>query len=502
MNAMSTRGLGAAAIAAVAFACILCGAAHAGYPYVGIYADTLGGPGGATHSRTETWALHQFDEIELWVWWLPDPSLGLRAGEYAITRPSVLLGPAEWTTNPSTILTLGDPTSGLSFTLGNNCQYDWFWSDRMTFFVRSTTETGYVQLIPDPTLMSPPYSVVLVSCEPDLPKYACTQMTTYVGINYFRCYPLPLNGATPQAFTELAASFVRPIFYSCGGLTDFKSIFRLYPKAAPADTIIVLHALATCPDYLDNGCDNFNLTLAAPMVDGTTYVLEALNYIESCICAGPGRMTCLEDYGVCGPLHSTFEFTFHAPVATLLRSSSTSLRGAEIEVAWELSAVDAGVSFYVSRSENGGEFHELDAARLVRDGLNFTYVDRSVEPGRSYTYKVEYGLGAPPRTLFISEAVSTPAMPLTLHQNKPNPFNPSTTISFYLPDQATVTLEVFDVSGRLVSRLIAGEGRGAGTHQVEWNGRDTRGGAVASGIYFYRLTAGKETVSKKAVLLR
>jgi hypothetical protein len=213
-------------------------------------------------------------------------------------------------------------------------------------------------------------------------------------------------------------------------------------------------------------------------------------------------LTCLDNFDVCGALHSTWEFTFHAAVATLLQSSSASVRASGIEVAWELSAVDEGASFFVSRSENGGDFRMLDASGLVREGLKFTCVDRSIEPGRSYSYKVEYGVGTPSRLLFISEAVSTPAMPLTLYQNKPNPFNPSTTISFYLPQESVVGLEVYDISGRLVSRLIAGERRGAGTHNVEWTGRDSRGAVVSSGVYFYRLSAGKENISRKMVLLR
>jgi hypothetical protein len=224
------------------------------------------------------------------------------------------------------------------------------------------------------------------------------------------------------------------------------------------------------------------------MVDKAAYILEAH---DICMCTG-----CY------GCWSSEVQFTFDKTVATLLQSSSAALRGSDIEVAWALSAIDQGTSFFVSRSENGGDFKMLDASALSRDGLKFTYVDRSIEPGKTYSYKVEYGLGAPSRVLFISEAVSTPAMPLTLYQNKPNPFNPSTTISFYLPKESVVSLEVYDISGRLVSRLIGGERRSAGTYNVEWNGREARGVAVSSGVYLYRLSAGKETVSRKMVLLR
>jgi flagellar hook assembly protein FlgD len=105
------------------------------------------------------------------------------------------------------------------------------------------------------------------------------------------------------------------------------------------------------------------------------------------------------------------------------------------------------------------------------------------------------------RSLFVTEAVSLPALPLTLYQNYPNPFNPSTTISYYLPEDSPVALTVYDVSGRRVADLI-GKAEKKGRHSVTWDGRNETGGSAASGIYFSRLTVGKETISKKMVMLR
>jgi hypothetical protein len=83
----------------------------------------------------------------------------------------------------------------------------------------------------------------------------------------------------------------------------------------------------------------------------------------------------------------------------------------------------------------------------------------------------------------------------------PNPFSGSTRIAFGLADAADVSLEVYDVSGRLVRVLVDGN-RDARTHEVEWDGKDARGDRVSSGVYFYRLTAGQSTHIRKAVLLR
>ena len=97
--------------------------------------------------------------------------------------------------------------------------------------------------------------------------------------------------------------------------------------------------------------------------------------------------------------------------------------------------------------------------------------------------------------------VSTPGMPLALSQNSPNPFNPATTINYYLPTPCNMKLEIFDVAGRRIAVLKEGKAD-RGHHRVEWNGVDARGDRVSSGVYLYRLTAGKETMSRKMVLLR
>ncbi|MBL7190989.1 T9SS type A sorting domain-containing protein [bacterium] len=97
-----------------------------------------------------------------------------------------------------------------------------------------------------------------------------------------------------------------------------------------------------------------------------------------------------------------------------------------------------------------------------------------------------------------SEPESMVEMPSThvLYGAHPNPFNPATTISFYLNEAAEVKLAVYDVTGRLVSTLIDGY-RNAGPQEVQFNAND-----LSSGIYFYHLTAGNFTAAKKMILLK
>ncbi len=89
-----------------------------------------------------------------------------------------------------------------------------------------------------------------------------------------------------------------------------------------------------------------------------------------------------------------------------------------------------------------------------------------------------------------------------LHPCVPNPFNPSTTIRYDVPNGgARVSIAVFDVTGRRVRSLVDGA-QPAGQQSVTWDGRDDGGTTVASGVYFYRMTAGSFAQTRKMVLLK
>ena len=88
-----------------------------------------------------------------------------------------------------------------------------------------------------------------------------------------------------------------------------------------------------------------------------------------------------------------------------------------------------------------------------------------------------------------------------LHNNFPNPFNPQTVISFILPDSRPAVLTIFSVDGRVVRRLLDSQ-ESAGHHEVTWNGCNDYGQPVASGTYFFRLSAGDYVETKRMALIR
>ncbi len=189
-------------------------------------------------------------------------------------------------------------------------------------------------------------------------------------------------------------------------------------------------------------------------------------------------------------------------VGTLLQGHAAHYDGSALVVMWTLIEAGEDMIFYIAKAQSGsGDFREIVEPPLARENLTFCLRDTDYEPGETYRYRVEVEDDERRRFLFETGTISVPALPLTLYQNHPNPFNPSTTIRYYVPARALVTLDIYDITGKRIARLVDSE-RDKGFHHVEWQGIDESGNKAASGVYLYRLQSGKDTISKKLVLLR
>lgn len=189
-------------------------------------------------------------------------------------------------------------------------------------------------------------------------------------------------------------------------------------------------------------------------------------------------------------------------VATMLQSYEVKQADRSIEIKWSLLEDREPSCFNILRKNLAGqEYADLTDTQIERTDLDYHTRDRNIEPGESYQYQIYIIEGKYKELLFETDAVVVPSLPLTLYQNYPNPFNPSTTIRYSVPERCHVRLEVFDVAGRRVSVLVD-RAQSPGRYSIDWNGCDDKGSTTSSGIYFYRLTAGKEKISKKMVLLR
>ena len=102
---------------------------------------------------------------------------------------------------------------------------------------------------------------------------------------------------------------------------------------------------------------------------------------------------------------------------------------------------------------------------------------------------------------FRDEEENVVELPVILEQNSPNPFNPSTTIRFQIPNKSYTKLEVYNSKGQKIKTLVDSE-LPAGAHQVVWNGDDNNSKPVVSGVYFYRLSNGKFQKTNKMLLIK
>ena len=107
-------------------------------------------------------------------------------------------------------------------------------------------------------------------------------------------------------------------------------------------------------------------------------------------------------------------------------------------------------------------------------------------------------------TVTGGDDANDPGMPVVataLHGNYPNPFNPETTITYSVKDAGPISIEIYNAKGQLVKTLV-NEHKASGNYSIVWNGRDNNNQAVSSGIYFYKMQAGKYSSTKKMVLMK
>ena len=127
-----------------------------------------------------------------------------------------------------------------------------------------------------------------------------------------------------------------------------------------------------------------------------------------------------------------------------------------------------------------------------------------------YVYRVQYSDIHGNLSEFSDELIGqyptgigeAPSPVFSLRQNHPNPFNPSTTIQFCIPEAVQISLLVYDVSGKLVRSLIVRQVMEQGNHQRQWDGLDDGGRQVSAGVYFCRMTAGEFIDVKRMALVK
>jgi len=128
---------------------------------------------------------------------------------------------------------------------------------------------------------------------------------------------------------------------------------------------------------------------------------------------------------------------------------------------------------------------------IVQSSARYT-LSQGAGPGKSLGPQGEMKITGRNMSRLVLGATADAAVPkeFALDQNYPNPFNPSTTLRYSVPVSAPVTLKIFNLLGQEVATLV-NEVQAPGVHTIVWNGTNTFGRSVGSGVYFSRLQAPK-----------
>ncbi len=145
--------------------------------------------------------------------------------------------------------------------------------------------------------------------------------------------------------------------------------------------------------------------------------------------------------------------------------------------------------------EYGGLVDEADRVTAILPVSGTVYIGTGSAHGNIYRCLGKHVSSVP-------DSDQTPSYEFKMDQNFPNPFNPSTTIAYELPQGAPVKLGIYDVSGRLVRLLRNGSFENAGRHEATWDGRDGSGRMLSAGVYVYRLEAGSLKETRRMVLVK
>jgi len=170
------------------------------------------------------------------------------------------------------------------------------------------------------------------------------------------------------------------------------------------------------------------------------------------------------------------------------------------------------ISGYVALSywniETSGQSQSQGGFGRTTESMTFPYAENTFVNwdfedvwGADEEYNVNYGYPYVRGLIYLSsDEISIPISQKTL-SNYPNPFNPETTIKFFLGQQSVVKLVIYNIRGQRVATILD-ELKEAGEHFVIWNGRDFRGEPLPSGTYFYQLTTNDNIFTNKMLLLK
>lgn len=161
------------------------------------------------------------------------------------------------------------------------------------------------------------------------------------------------------------------------------------------------------------------------------------------------------------------------------------------------------LTLYDDSNHNDAEANDGIFAAAFDDALEGTYTVTvyATDINGNFTRSSARSTYVRPAELTDSEETDVTFAEMVNLHNYPNPFNPTTTINFNLQEAVHVRIEIYNIQGQVINSVANGN-YGAGSNNVEWDGLDGEGRPVASGLYFYKMKAGRYTSTKKMILMK
>ena len=204
---------------------------------------------------------------------------------------------------------------------------------------------------------------------------------------------------------------------------------------------------------------------------------------------------------------ATFTFTQLNPAE--LASFDGAVQNDRVVLNWSTVSQTNNAGWRITRSVDGETFEAVgdfvQGAGTADALMNYRFEDKNLPGVEKVYYRLEQvDLDGSVSQSNVIEVLLGARMPLPTEfavSVYPNPFNPSTTISYDLPEGAPVSVIIYDVLGQQVRHLIS-QFNSTGRYSVQWDARDNQGRGVASGVYIARVDAGTTTLSQKMLLLK
>lgn len=204
-----------------------------------------------------------------------------------------------------------------------------------------------------------------------------------------------------------------------------------------------------------------------------------------------------------GQVTSTYNGNYNGTLPVELTSFVSAISNNSVTLNWSTASELNNKGFEVERKssvENStwSKVGFVEGNGTVNETKNYSYKDQNLTTG-NYSYRlkqVDFNGNFEYFNLQNEVIIGIPQK-FALDQNYPNPFNPSTKINFSLPVDSKVTLNIYDLSGKLVQTLINNELKSANYYTVQFNGAN-----LSSGAYFYSLVTGENSDTKKMILIK